>query len=34
MDVVDKIAAVETDANDKPTKDVTIESIEITTYSE
>lgn len=29
MDVVDKIAAVETDSNDKPTSDVTIESIEI-----
>lgn len=33
MDVVDKIAAVETDDSDKPTKDVTIKSIEITTYS-
>lgn len=29
MDVVDKIAAVETDDSDKPTTDVTIESIEI-----
>lgn len=32
MDVVDAIAAVETDANDKPTEAVTIKSIEITTY--
>ncbi len=32
MDVVDKIASVETGANDKPTKDVTIESVEITKY--
>ncbi|HEL1586022.1 TPA: peptidylprolyl isomerase [Streptococcus suis] len=29
MDVVDKIAAVETDDNDKPTSEVTIQSIEI-----
>ncbi len=29
MDVVDKIASVETDSNDKPTTDVTINSIEI-----
>ncbi|HFI0291931.1 TPA: peptidylprolyl isomerase [Streptococcus suis] len=29
MDIVDKIAAVETDSNDKPTSDVTINSIEI-----
>ena len=29
MDVVDAIAAVETDDNDKPTEDVTITSIEI-----
>ncbi|HFI0150990.1 TPA: peptidylprolyl isomerase [Streptococcus suis] len=29
MEVVDKIAAVETDSNDKPTSDVTINSIEI-----
>lgn len=34
MDVVDAIAAVDVDANSKPTEDVTIESIEITTYSE
>lgn len=34
MDVVDKIAAVEVDSNSKPTKDVTIESIEVTTYGE
>lgn len=33
MDVVDKIAAVETDSNNKPVKDVIIESIEITTYN-
>ena len=32
MDVVDKIAAVETDDSDKPTKDITINSIDITTY--
>ena len=32
MDVVDAIAAVKTDANDKPVEDVIIESIEITTY--
>lgn len=32
MDVVDAIAAVETDENDKPTKDVVIKSIEVTTY--
>lgn len=29
MDIVDKIAAVETDSNDKPTSDVAINSIEI-----
>lgn len=29
MDVVDKIAAAETDSNDKPTKDITIEKINI-----
>lgn len=29
MDVVDKIAAAETDSSDKPTKDIRIESIEI-----
>ena len=29
MDVVDKIASVETDSNDKPTSDITINSIEI-----
>lgn len=34
MDVVDAIAVVDVDANSKPTEDVTIESIEITTYSE
>lgn len=34
MDIVDKIAAVDTDANNKPTKDIVIDSIEITTYSE
>lgn len=32
MAIVDQIAAVETDENDKPTTDVTIESAEITTY--
>lgn len=34
MDVVDKIAAVETDENDKPKEDVVIKSIEITTYDD
>ncbi|CRH90082.1 Putative bifunctional phosphatase/peptidyl-prolyl cis-trans isomerase [Chlamydia trachomatis] len=29
MDIVDKIAATETGANDKPTSDIKIESIEI-----
>ena len=29
MDVVDKIASSETDSNDKPTSDITINSIEI-----
>lgn len=32
MDVVDKIAAVDTDQNDKPKTDVKIESIEVGTY--
>lgn len=32
MDVVDNIAAVETDSNDKPIEDVIIESIDIDTY--
>ncbi|MBR2785951.1 MAG: peptidylprolyl isomerase [Clostridia bacterium] len=32
MEVVDKIAETETDANDRPTEDVIIESIEITKY--
>lgn len=32
MDVVDRIAACETDSNDKPTSDVIIESIEIAKY--
>ena len=32
MDVVDKIAATETDENDKPVNDVVIESIEIVEY--
>lgn len=32
MDIVDKISAVETDDSDKPTKAVTIDSIEVTTY--
>ena len=31
MEIVDKIAKVETDANDKPVEDVIIESIEVTT---
>jgi cyclophilin family peptidyl-prolyl cis-trans isomerase len=34
MDVVDAIAAVPIDSNDKPTTAVTITSIEITTYTE
>ena len=33
FDVLDSIAAVETDSNDKPLQDVVISSIEITTYS-
>lgn len=32
IDVVDKVAAVKTDSNDKPLEDVIIESIEVTTY--
>ena len=32
MDVVDKIAAVDTDGNNKPTEDVTIEKVEIVEY--
>ena len=32
MDVVDKIASVKTDSNDKPTEDVIIESIDVTEY--
>ena len=32
LDVLDKIAAVSTDSNDKPLEDVIIEKIEITTY--
>lgn len=34
MDVVDAIAKVDTDSNDKPTTAVTIKSIDITTYTE
>lgn len=34
MDVVDAIAAVEVDANDKPLEAVTIQSITVTTYGE
>ena len=34
MDIVDKIAAVEVDANSKPKTDVKIKSVEIKTYSE
>lgn len=33
MDIVDKIASVKTNSNDKPLTDVIIESIEITNYS-
>lgn len=33
MDIVDAIAGVETDDNDKPKTDVTITSIEVTTYA-
>ena len=32
MDVVDAIAAVETDENDKPLQDVIIEKAELQTY--
>ena len=32
MEIVDKIAATETDENDKPINDVVIESIEIANY--
>ena len=32
MDVVDAIAAVETDSNNKPVDDVVIETVEITTF--
>lgn len=32
IEVVDKVAAVKTDSNDKPLEDVVIESIEVTTY--
>ena len=34
MDVVDKIAAVSTDASNKPTTDVVIESVEVTTFGQ
>lgn len=34
LDIVDKIAAVNTDSNNKPTTAVTIKSIDITTYQE
>lgn len=33
LDTVDKIAAVETDTNDKPIEDATIEKIEISSYN-
>ena len=33
MDVVDAIAAVDTDDNSKPKEDVVINSIEVTTYA-
>ena len=32
MDIVDAIAAVETDDNDKPTEDIIIEKAEIVPY--
>ena len=32
LEIVDKIAASKTDANDKPEKDVVIESIDVTTF--
>ena len=32
LDVLDSIAAVETNSNDKPVKDVIIENITITAY--
>ena len=32
MDIVDKIAAATVDANSKPTKDIVIEKIEISTF--
>lgn len=32
IEIVDKIAAVEKDGNDKPLEDVIIESIEVTEY--
>ena len=32
MDVVDKIAKVDTDENDKPIESVVIESMEVVTY--
>lgn len=34
MDVVDSIAGVETDENDKPLEDIVVESIEVGTYGE
>ena len=34
MDVVDSIARVETDDNDKPLEDIVVESIEVGTYGE
>lgn len=33
MDIVDKISGVEVDANSKPSKDITIKNIEVTTYN-
>jgi cyclophilin family peptidyl-prolyl cis-trans isomerase len=33
LEIVDKIASVDTDSNDKPLEDVIIESIEVTTYT-
>ena len=34
MDIVDKIASVSTDSNDKPTTDVVIERIDVMNYGE
>ena len=34
MDVIDKIANIEVDENEKPVENVIIETVEITSYSE